>query len=540
MGLIGRSSGEKGDQARLQSSAVGLIKVLYGPRVTKISYPIVDLFAGPGGLGEGFSALHNGIGASSFHSIVSIEHNEFAHKTLTLRHFFRAFGHGEAPKEYYEYVSGEISKEELTAKYPQQWKKAEESALRISLGPESHDAVKKIIDSRLGNTKKWALIGGPPCQAYSLVGRSRMSGSPEFEEDKRHFLYREYLKIIVDHKPPVFVMENVKGLLSASVKGEPVIQRILRDLTHPKSAFGKADNGLTYRLYSLSEKGEFSIGANPASFLVKAEEYGIPQARHRIFIVGVRSDIDIKPGVLRKKEAPSVRSIIGSLPRLRSGVTKDVDSSERWQQIIRSASATPWYRMSTGSDYVLSEIMEKYISPNYRLPSQKYSTRYSLPETMTSWYGDERLINLTHHDARAHMKDDLYRYLFAASYAKKFKVSPVLADFPTLLLPKHKNVDIGVSGKMFNDRFRVQLADRPSTTVTSHISKDGHYFIHYDPAQCRSLTVREAARLQTFPDNYFFEGPRTEQYHQVGNAVPAYLALKIAVIVRDVLERITD
>lgn len=508
--------------------------------MTKTSYPIVDLFAGPGGLGEGFSALYNGKGASSFHSIVSIEHNEFAHKTLTLRHFFRLFRRGEAPQEYYQYISGETTKEELKNKYPEQWGKAEKSALRISLGEENHDVVQGIINSRLGSTKKWALIGGPPCQAYSLVGRSRMSGSPDFEDDKRHFLYREYLKIIVDHKPPVFVMENVKGLLSASVKGEPVIQKILRDLKHPKSAVGRGDNGLEYRLYSLSEKGEFTMDADPASFLVKAEEYGIPQARHRIFIIGIRSDIKIAPEILRTREAPGVRDIIGSLPRLRSGVTKDVDSPERWQQIIRSASATPWYRMSTGSGYAMSEIMERYISPNYRLPSRKFSTRYSLPKTMASWYGDDRMMTLTHHDSRAHMKDDLYRYLFAASYARRFKTSPLLADFPTLLLPKHKNVNIGVSGKMFNDRFRVQLEEKPSTTVTSHISKDGHYFIHYDPAQCRSLTVREAARLQTFPDNYFFEGSRTEQYHQVGNAVPAYLALKIAIIVRDVLERIKD
>jgi DNA (cytosine-5)-methyltransferase 1 len=508
--------------------------------VTKTSYPIVDLFAGPGGLGEGFSALHNGKGSSSFHSIVSIEHNEFAHKTLTLRHFFRSFGRSRAPKEYYQYISGEITKEELIKKHTEQWKKAEATALRISLGTENHNIVKNIIDTRLGNTKKWALIGGPPCQAYSLVGRSRMSGDPDFEDDERHFLYREYLKIIVDHKPPVFVMENVKGLLSAKVKGEPVIQKILRDLKHPRSAVGEGDNGLEYRLYSLSEKGEFSIGADPASFLVRAEEYGIPQARHRIFIIGIRSDIKIEPNTLSRHSPPSVRDIIGGLPRLRSGVTKDVDSSERWQQIIRSASATPWYRMATGSDYAVSEILDKYVSPAYRLPSQKYSTRYSLPETMAGWYGDKQLTSLTHHDSRAHMKEDLYRYLFAASYAKRFGISPVLADFPTLLLPKHKNVKIGVSGKMFSDRFRVQLAEKPSTTVTSHISKDGHYFIHYDPAQCRSLTVREAARLQTFPDNYFFEGPRTEQYHQVGNAVPAYLALKIAIIVRDVLKKIKE
>jgi DNA (cytosine-5)-methyltransferase 1 len=126
------------------------------------------------------------------------------------------------------------------------------------------------------------------------------------------------------------------------------------------------------------------------------------------------------------------------------------------------------------------------------------------------------------------MKSDLHRYLFAASFTKSTGHSPTLRDFPTELRPHHKNVDRALAQGMFSDRFRVQCADRPSSTVTSHISKDGHYFIHYAAEQCRSLTVREAARLQTFPDSYYFCGNRTQQYHQVGNAVPPLLAVQVA------------
>jgi len=152
------------------------------------------------------------------------------------------------------------------------------------------------------------------------------------------------------------------------------------------------------------------------------------------------------------------------------------------------------------------------------------------------WYLDHRIEGVFNHATRGHMVEDLYRYFYAACYGMAYDRSPVLAKFPRSLLPKHGNIYDALNGGNFADRFRVQLAHLPSTTITSHIAKDGHYYIHYDPTQCRSLTVREAARLQTFPDNYFFCGPRTAQYAQVGNAVPPLLARQIADIVLKLLK----
>lgn len=251
-------------------------------------YPVVDVFAGPGGLGEGLTSLDRGEGNPSFASAASIEQDGFSHQTLHLRHFLRSFQGGEFPEDYYSYLRGEITRKQLYDRYPANKAHADRSALRFSLGPENHETVRQLITNRLKSEKRWALVGGPPCQAYSLVGRSRMMGDPEFEKDIRHFLYREYLRIIIDHAPPVFVMENVKGLLSAKVDGQLVINRIISDLVSPKAALGTSENGLGYKLYSLSEDELPGDETDPRLFLVRAEEFGVPQARHRMFIVGCR------------------------------------------------------------------------------------------------------------------------------------------------------------------------------------------------------------------------------------------------------------
>ena len=174
-----------------------------------------------------------------------------------------------------------------------------------------------------------------------------------------------------------------------------------------------------------------------------------------------------------------------------------------------------------------------FISRGYKSPKR--------PTELQKWLHDRSLGGVCQHESRAHMASDLARYLFSASFAGLWGYSPRLDVFPSKLLPDHGNVHVeGESEAIpFKDRFRVQCRDEPASTVVAHIAKDGHYYIHYDPSQCRSLTVREAARLQTFPDNYFFAGNRTEQYTQVGNAVPPLLAHKLAKVVRSLLNEMS-
>jgi DNA (cytosine-5)-methyltransferase 1 len=505
-------------------------------------YPVIDLFAGPGGLGEGFASLRHPENPNSyaFRTAISIEKDPSSHRTLQLRHFYRDFTPDTVPADYYHYLEGAISLEELYKLHPEASSQAEHTAWLCILGEEPHENVRNRITKALNGHKKWALVGGPPCQAYSNAGRSRMRGNPDFEDDPRHFLYKEYLRILIDHMPPVFVMENVKGLISSQIQGRYVINDILQDLSKPASTVGDESSGLEYRLYSLSQSGVMSLDADPNAFIVRAEEYGIPQARHRIFIVGIRSDIDIEPRILEKSNAhTTVKDMIGDLPKIRSSISGSSDSDELWVETLAEVIHQPWFTHGRENGMAkLTILTEEVLDLLKQQEFEKRSTRYAPSTALGNWLRDDRLTILLSHESRSHMQSDLHRYFFAAVYAQVKNTTPKLRDFPEELLPEHKNVQQGRTEYDFADRFRVQLPNAPATTITSHISKDGHYYIHYDPTQCRSLTVREAARLQTFPDNYKFEGNRTAQYHQVGNAVPPLLANKIAEVVFEVLERI--
>ncbi len=362
-------------------------------------------------------------------------------------------------------------------------------------------------------------------------------GRTQFESDHRHFLYREYLRIIADHRPRVFVMENVKGLLSARVNNEGIFGRILADLQHPLEAiYGPRHRRepLAYRLFSVSAPPtEDFADINHNDFIVHAEDYGVPQARHRLITVGIAEGMDVMPDLLIPQPKVSVAEAIGDLPELRSGLSKETDSAAGWYEAVRSIRTAPWLNDPRVDESVRREIRHylPLVSADWGRGAEWQRPARRVLRLDARWFSDPRLHGVCNHATRSHIRADLHRYFFVAAFGRAHGRSPLLDDFPRTLLPKHENVAEALRETKFNDRFRVQIADRPSTTITSHISKDGHYFIHPDPAQCRSLTVREAARLQTFPDNYFFEGPRTQQYHQVGNAVPPFLAHQIAGIV---------
>lgn len=519
--------------------------------------PIIDIFAGPGGLGEGFSSfLDIKDNNKQFKIALSIEKETYAHQTLTLRSFYRQFPPGQVPIEYYDFVKGLISLDELFKKWPIQEQKAKDEAWQAELGEGentlSYPILDKKIKTALKGRKNWLLIGGPPCQAYSVVGRSRRQEKIlDEKKDERVGLYKQYLRILAIHNPAVFVMENVKGLLSAKTEQSLVFSKILNDLADPVSAYlSENKNNILeldcpgYKIYSLtSEPICFDKNNNPVfnhkDFVIHAEKYGVPQTRHRVILLGIRSDINYHPEVLKSKSEIPVFAVLSGLPKLRSTLSKREDSDENWKTVIEKILSKKILE-SIDKD-VKQEIIDQLKKTT--LPQKKYGGEYLAYKQISisyrpDWYLDEKLGGVCNHTSRGHMDSDLLRYFFASCFAKIKKRSPKLEDFPNTLLPDHKNIKAGIEEKKFADRFRVQLSENPCKTITSHISKDGHYYIHPDPSQCRSFTVREAARIQSFPDNYYFCGPRTSQFIQVGNAVPPLLANQIAGIVYKVFEAI--
>lgn len=495
---------------------------------------IVDLFAGPGGLSEGFSAYRAGK-KNIFKIRLSIEKDPYAHQTLELRAFYRQFKRNQAPKSYFDYITGRISRESLFDKYSEESERAKNEAQLLEIGVQNNK-IRTIIKS-IASQDPWIMIGGPPCQAYSLAGRSRNKGIKGYnaEKDRRHFLYEHYLRLVREFQPPVFVMENVSGILSSKVNGRNIFNLIISDLI----AAG-------YKPYSLVKKPYAFLKTIPVfeskNYIIRCENYGIPQARHRVIILGVRSDINVNIPILsRQNRQFTLIEAIGDLSPIRSKISKPNGLRDNsWEYVFKSF---PLKEIRGEVDVKLLSYIKRIIDAR-QYKDLAYSTnavkrrssqkRVSIEE---EWFQHKNLSYYVNHESRSHMLPDLHRYLFASCFAELNGKSPHLKDFPDCLLPTHKNIE-KKDKVIFSDRFRVQLKNTPSTTITSHISKDGHYYIHPDPNQCRSLTVREVARLQTFPDSYFFCGPRTSQYQQVGNAVPPLLARQIAHIVFNIIKNI--
>ena len=531
---------------------------------------MIDIFAGPGGLSEGFSRYADWFDDDEirFRSVLSIEKDETAVRTLTLRAFYRQFD-GELPPEYWEVVKGQAGVSVLE-KFPE-WKAAQRHVWQAELGVVPNNELHSRIELRLKGADEWLLIGGPPCQAYSLMGRARMTGIgfegrsdaeaaeetrkrrlESFHKDVRHVLYREYLRIIAVHQPTAFVMENVRGILSAKLPGpdgsmHPVFDRIRSDLQDPWASLADDEDlkqlrslarpgSPRYRLHALSaeEAGLWLNEPSNADFLLKSEDFGVPQRRHRVIVVGIREDHPGKPAPLRRARSSTVRDAIGQMPVIRSGLSAGKDSDTEWSA-RRASAALPLLEAPLADgvrNAVQTALADRETSLSRGGPFVSWIPGNRKNSVLEAWLSNPELKGIIQHESRTHMDSDLMRYLYASASAQVTGRTPRLHQWPRELLPKHRNVAVGKSGEIdvsgFLDRFKVQVWDEPSSTVTSHISKDGHYFIHPDPSQNRSLTVREAARLQTFPDDYFFCGNRTQQYHQVGNAVPPLLAVQLA------------
>ena len=356
---------------------------------------------------------------------------------------------------YFEYIQGNISREHLLSMIPND---ITQDILNEEISEDSIPAIFDFIDERLGDNDLDGIIGGPPCQAYSTIGR--VNNKLKKSTDKRIYLYKHYLDFLNRYNPKFFVFENVKGLLSyKDLSGDLLLPKII-------SEFNKTGYIVDYKI-------------------VDASDFGVPQRRERLILVGYRKDITLKKSFFDclheyEEQCPTLKELFDDLPSIKSGKSSNQ------------------YRCDCSSDFV-----KKYIRNNEDI--------------------------LTQHFARPHNENDLKIYKTVLKAKRKGK-NLKYVDIP-LELQTHSNTT------SFLDRYKALYYDSVSHTIVAHISKDGHYYIHPDLKQNRSITVREAARIQGFSDDFYFEYSRTAAFKQIGNAVPPILSHKIASAILETLKK---
>lgn len=397
-------------------------------------YTVIDLFAGAGGLSEGFVQ-------AGFVPIAHVEMDKDACNTLRTRCCFHYLRANNQLDIYYKYLKGEITRETLYASVPAEVTNA---VINVEISDktinDTFDKIKLLAKGR----KIDMIIGGPPCQAYSLLGRHRKT----MEDDPRTLLYLQYGKFLKEFSPMGFVFENVPGLLSAK-KGEH-FQNI-------KEYFKELGYVVHYKM-------------------LDASDYGVLQVRHRLIIVGWRKGQDYGyPNVINNRVKVVVNDILKDLPFLRAGDIKNVAT--------------------------------------YQMPANQYLLDSNIRNESENFVSQNITRPLNDRDAL------IYKYAIRKWNNEKIRVK-------NDKLPKEIRTQRNETS--FLDRFKVIDGEGFSHTIIAHLAKDGHYYILPNEDLCRSISVREAARLQSFPDNFYFEGSRSTIFKQIGNAVPPLMAKSIA------------
>ena len=411
----------------------------------------IDLFAGAGGLSEGFIK-------AGFKPIAHVEMEQSACNTLKTRAAYHYLKSTNKYEVYISYLKSEITRDELYRNVPNE---VLASVINATIDQRHNKSIQGRIDQFLGNQKVDLIIGGPPCQAYSLVGRSR--SKTKMEGDPRNYLFIQYAEYLGKYKPRMFVFENVPGLKSA--KGGHYLQEMEKVFQ---------TKGYQIQLHTL-----------------EARNFGVLQNRKRIVILGWQEGKKIEMPKLEDIKVTNnflVKDLLNDLPSLNAG---------------------------EGSD--------KYLK--YKTQTTEYLKYHSLRNEIDV---------LTQHITRPHSDQDREIYRIAVQKWENEQKRLDYNDLPDRLKTHNNRTCVFV-------RFKVVSAQLPySQTAVAHIAKDGHYYIHPDVNQNRSISVREAARLQSFPDDYYFEGEkeganRTAAFKQIGNAVPPLMAKYIAVEISKVL-----